>query len=385
MKKIYQNFDGLDISFQCALPENILETLANAKLEAQESKKPIFVELGKNKVRMAVAATGSVGYAYRLDSGLDGATWFINHSIKANDWNVRVSCKSLFLALNGYYVVKETILKILEDLGAYRTVEIDDKLTKEKPKERISRFDYCIDFATDNFIPDLNCFVIHGRSKKNFYGKGDVIDFSGYEQGKTMESVTIGKMPNRQIILYNKTREIISSQKDYWWKIWGLNEEEFKGAIWRVEIRAGKKELNKWQLKKFRDFENKAGDVIISILKAAPYKIQNKSDKNRSRWSNAEFWDICIKSTKEYLAEYICNADKTDVITDYRNNISKRLRKQISGSVITCTAALGMDISEIPGVFDLIQNDLLEELRKNPQNIIKKYKNAEKRFVFLDK
>ena len=84
----------------------------------------------------------------------------------------------------------------------------------------------------------------------------------------------------------------ILQRKDYWWDIWGIKKSEFKGQIWRIEARAGKKELNKWNLRRFADFEKMAGDVISGILKDIKYTIPSDTDKNITRWALAPFWQV---------------------------------------------------------------------------------------------
>lgn len=66
-----------------------------------------------------VAETGARGgYKYRFDTGLDGEIWFVAHSLKRDGWNIRVSAKSLALALHGYEGVKARILGRLAALEA---------------------------------------------------------------------------------------------------------------------------------------------------------------------------------------------------------------------------------------------------------------------------
>lgn len=372
MKQIYQNFDGLDISFQCYIPQYNIDELDRAKKLAQESRHSELAYLGENNIPVMVAETGAKGgYSYRFDTELDGAIWFIAPSQDINRWNVRVSCKSLMLALHGYDKCKEKILKFLiEDLDAIFPHD------EPHPKERVSRFDYCFDFISDDFIPLSECFIAHGRSKKETI-------FKINERGRILETITIGKMPNRQITIYNKRKEIISTAKAYWWDIWGLNKKEFKGNIWRVEVRAGKKELNKWKLKRFIDFERNAGDVIISILNDNRYLIKNENDNNAARWKTAEFWEACINSSHEYLDSFISNANRDQLITGYRDELARIYESHITGIITSYSAVLGRDVSEIPEVLDLIVSDFLEKIRENPEKYKIKFKKAENRFVLL--
>jgi hypothetical protein len=383
MKKIYQNFDGLDISFRCALPAYLRKQLMEAKIEAQTNRREIIARIGPNQIRVAVAETGSRGgFAYRFSTGPDGATWFVMDSPKMDGWNIRVSCNSLMLALYGYTETKQRILKtLIEDLDA---IDTPGEILIATPLERISRFDYCFDFISEDFEPNPKNFIIHSRATKAYLGNGIELPFSCVERSGRLETICIGKMPNRQVILYNKRKEILAHHKNYWWKIWKLEKQKFKGDIWRIEVRAGKKELNKWNLKRFRDFETKCGDVIIHALNNIKYVIPNENDKNRARWPLEGFWEICIKSTNEVLAEYICGADRKEVISDYIANIRERYKKYLAGVATSYTAVLGMDISEIPAVFDLIEADMVKDLRKNRKKVEIKFQKAKARFDFID-
>ena len=290
MELIYQNFDGLEISFQCAISASILKTLEQAKIYSQQNKTQTFCELGINKLPVMVYETGARGgYNYQFSTGHDGEIWLIADRDNAELWNVRVRVRSLCLALRGYEKTKEKIMGILlHDLRAKGS-----KDNEYLPKERISRIDYCLDFLiSEEFSPDCRNFVCHGRTKKILMGN---TFYNQASTGQKVETITIGKMPNRQVTIYNKTKEISVRLKTYWWKIWGLEKSKIQGVIWRVEIRAGKKELNKWSLRTFADFENKVGDVITHILSEYKYTVPNH-DKNQTRWPLADIWKQALEN-----------------------------------------------------------------------------------------
>lgn len=150
------------------------------------------------------------------------------------------------------------------------------------PLERISRIDFCIDFKAANFRPLPEAFIGKGRFKKRVLSvncdkeenRTDEIIFSG----QNPKYFRIGSMPNRQVVLYDKISDITEKRKNYWWDIWGIKKSEFNGQIWRIEARAGKKELNQWNLRRFSDFEKKAGNVISGILQDIKYTIPSETD-----------------------------------------------------------------------------------------------------------
>lgn len=372
MKPIYRNFDGLEISFQGALPERILRQLREAKEEAVKDRNDTPALIGNN-IQAMVAETGSKGgYAFRFDTGIDGATWFIADSLQRNRWNIRVSVKSLALALHGYIGVKQKILEVLENLDARGE---DNGI----PLERVSRFDYCIDFAAiDPFELDHKCVIAHSRAIRDFDG----LRVNFVAQGKRFSSLRVGVMPNKQVAIYNKTSEIIARKKSYWWQLWGLEKEKYSGEVWRVEARAGKKELDQWNLKRFADFEKMAGDVIRSIFDHIRYVKPNLNDSNQQRWPDADFWVVARKEIEKDLFQHISNAKREMVVSAMRKEKEIQYKKLISGIITSYTAVTGKDIAELPAVIDLISEDLENEAKLNPEKILKKFQKAEKKFQY---
>ena len=384
MKLIYQNFDGLDITFQGALPENILEQLVKAREQAQKEKREVLMHIEPESIPVMVAETcAKGGYKYRFDTGIDGEVWFIAHSIKRDGWNIRVSVKSLALALHGYEGVKERILNRLAALEAKGLARRDDDgALTEMPLERISRFDYCFDFVMGKeFMPRPECFVAHARCGKHRHASQETYDAS---TGDKVNTIRIGEMPGRQATIYDKVLEIKSSAKQYWWDIWGLNKDSFKETIWRVEVRAGKKELDQWSLKRFKDFERKAGDVIADTLKVIRYTEPLKDDSNRSRWPDAAIWRECLKASFKALAPYSSGACREKIVTDYRDAIISRYKDCLIGTAIGCAAAQGRDVSELPAVLDEVHDAIAALAREDISILIKKHARAEERFRFLD-
>jgi len=393
MEMIYNNFDALDISFQGALPLKTLDQLAIAREQAQKEKCEVIAYIGKNKLPVMVAETGARGgYRYRFDTGMDGEIWFVAHSTNSKLWNIRVSVKSLNLALSGYEAVRKRLTKRLSDFEAVGLSAYPEEVSgKTKrlylPLERISRFDYCFDFIMPSgYQPLPERFVAHQRAKKHVYGERGGLDTYRSLNGDIINTVRIGAMPGRQMAMYNKTKEIIASSKQYWWKIWDIDPKSFKEGfkeIWRIEVRAGRDELNKWPLKRFKEFDDKAGDVIASILKAIRYTDPLKDDLNRSRWPMAPIWEEAISTSYKALAPYSTNAIRENAIRDYRDNVIAGYKERLIGNLIGLTAAQERDISEISITIEELEEDIHAISKTDISAISKKFEKAEERFRFL--
>lgn len=379
MDIIYQNFDTLEISFQCALPRGILLQLEQAKKEAQSNKNPVYAEIGVNRLPVMVHEMGARGgYTYQFSTGHDKHIWLVGDREDTTHWNVRVKVRSLCLALYGYEQTKEDVLNILDD-------DLRAKGPDENygiPVERVSRFDYCVDIILkEPFNPNYHNFVCHGRTKKAEMGG---IFYNQVATGENVETVTLGKMPNRQVTIYNKTKEIIASHKSYWWELWGINKNDFKNDIWRIEIRAGKKELNKWNLRTFDNFEEIVGNVINKILNDYKYTIPNKNDDNRTRWPISPIWQKTINAIKKDLFNFTSETDSELVLNQIKEVMIERYEKQIKGLFIGYTALTGKDIAEIPGVLDHVCGQMMDDISNNPNKFRQKHNIKLNKFSFLE-
>jgi hypothetical protein len=305
------------------------------------------------------------GYAYRFDTGFTGETWFVAHSLDPERWNIRISVKSLNLALRGYEEVKQHLLQTLSGLGAICS------------QERISRFDYCFDFAMEGFQPEIENFVTHRRCTKRVHlgeSGGEIII-----NGRNIQSLRIGTMPGRQIALYNKTREIVARNKPHWWHIWELDAEEFAGEIWRVEVRSGKDDLDQWNLRSFEDFGRKAGDVIIGALKSKRYTCPS-GDSNPSRWPTHPLWSACLEAAQSALAPYSSNAERKRLIDERRENLIAMFDKAFVGNFVAYAALVGGDQAEFSAIAQTVMENTLTFAERNPEAMAEKHRKAMERY-----
>ncbi|HCE25247.1 MAG TPA: hypothetical protein DF282_22435, partial [Hyphomonas sp.] len=117
MKLVHKGFDGLDIAFQSRIPEELAALLETAKEEAAASHGEQLLDY--NGALMHVAESGAQGgYAYRVDTGPDGAVWFFKKPNPRDPWGIRVSVKSLALALYGLGGVRARLFDFMEAIGA---------------------------------------------------------------------------------------------------------------------------------------------------------------------------------------------------------------------------------------------------------------------------
>ncbi|WP_119681901.1 hypothetical protein [Indioceanicola profundi] len=313
-----------------------MDVLETAKAEAQNSRAPVLMEWQGED--MHVAESGAKGgYAYRCDTGHTGATWFFSRNQIGTNWNIRVSTKSNALAAMGLGGVRAEMHRFLEAIGA----EVRDAA--------ISRVDYCLDFLAEDmeaatgepFRLDPHAFVMHSHTSRADHMADADKQLHGVSGRCT--SVTCGKLPGRQIIVYEKSREIRAKQKPEWWSHWniartrqGLSPLTGKERVWRVELRAGKDHLKeRWGIRTWADLDDKLGDMFNRALDNIRYTEPNPTDTERFRWPNHPLWNAVTDTIRYDLAEMTTGAEPGVVKDVKRTHLRQRMEAQIKGLVAT--------------------------------------------------
>ena len=325
MKIVHAGFDGLDVAFRGVLPERELEKLHGAKLEAQKERRRTFITLGQG-VEMHVEETGAKGgFAFRCDTGAEGETWFFKRSAK-EDWNIRVSVKSATLAILGYEGVKSRLYDVLERLGA-KICEVS-----------IGRVDLAIDFLAPDFKLDPAHFVAHAKAGRSVYAQQEqqedkqAGDWNIVWNGQRVLSVTVGKMPNRQVIVYDKSQEVKHRKKNYWWNIWGI--EDKKSKVWRVEVRAGKKYLKeRLGISTWQDLEQHMGDAFVDTLEKVRMRNPEIKTSNISRSGYHPMWRAALDRVQDRFADTLQGKPSVRVIKEERNKMACIFRDLLCGTV----------------------------------------------------
>lgn len=370
MEVIYRGFDGLDVSFQGALPGRVVEALEAAKELAKEVEAPQPVRVGPGGIELLIDITGNRnGYAYRCSTGPDGETWFFKKSNNPTEYNIRVSCGSAGLACRGYEGTKLRLYEILEGLGA--TVL----------SESIGRVDFCVDFLAPDFVLRSNDFVCHSSTVRGSYEESDV---STSHKGRRTTSVTVGKMPNRQIIIYDKRAEVISKRKEHWWKIWDLDKNYEGNKVWRVEVRAGKRHLKeKWNITSWQDLEASICDLFKKAMNDIRYLSPDQTDTNATRMDVDPIWEITTEEIGNCLRMYESGVEPSDIREVELNKAVHTYETLIKGCAAGLAAVLDYDGSNLSMIVPRLERVLRSDIRENREGFEKKVSKARDRFIFI--
>jgi hypothetical protein len=238
------------------------------------------------------------GYAIRADTGPLGEVLAFKANTNTAEWNGFASIRASALAAYGMHGARDQLWKRLADMGFVVR------------GHSVNRLDYAVDLLTTDFELSLDRFVAHPRMKvRPYWGEvGYGVDRnypSAVCRGRRLESVTIGKMPGRQVIVYDKRRAAIEKRNLFWFKVWGIDRQDTSIQVWRVEIRAGKKELkDRWQIRTFDDVDRAIGDVFLQALADVRYVASVQTDSNATRQCLHPLWEAVAEHVAQNLMEF---------------------------------------------------------------------------------
>lgn len=206
----------------------------------------------------------------------------------------------------------------------------------------------------------------------------------GHGKSGRFTSVTIGKMPGRQVILYDKRREVIDKHKVIWWDIWNNNlrqmgeapldpKDRHASRVLRIEVRAGKRHLkDRWNIRQWGQLDDLFGDVVAEAMQAVRYCEPDPSDTNRARWPNHPIWDMARAAFDSDLMEMRSHLPPDQIKAVERAEHIRLILMQVVGSMTTLAALEGVaddDLQAFPAQVaarctKAIQTDLTRALDK---------------------
>lgn len=168
------------------------------------------------------------------------------------EWNVRVRYLAKGLWCVGLSPLRKRVYELMQSIGRPR---------EGGELERVSRFDYAIDFHAPSFtgemVPEIvRRFVAPGQSKWAVYGRGN-----------EAETARVGKLPYLQLEVYNKGIEITEvSGKDWMRAIWGYAPHDPLTDIWRIEVRFGKAFLKDRNIRTVPDVYSNLAELVSGAI-----------------------------------------------------------------------------------------------------------------------
>lgn len=372
---LYSNFDALDIAFQGALPAKRLTQLDAAKKAAQlkeHEKRGEAIPFGKSKAHVEVAPVGVKGFGLQLSTGHDGEVWFIKRSTNKEGWNIRVSVRSAAFIGRSLDEVIARLYERLEDWGATIIME------------SVGRVDFAVDFGMDKewqLQPD--CIIAHSNATASVNKEAREMHLQEVMSGRRCTGVTVGKMPNRQICIYDKTKEIIAKRKDYWRKVWRLDERPEVERVWRVEMRAGKRHLKEdWQVSTIAQLKEKVGDIFAYSLLRIRLHDYEDDNPNITRRAVHEVWKKLSSIVK---AGFTLNGECPNAVKEcHREQAMDNIRKVYETTLPTFARVFGIPENRMEEAILPITRILEASIRANSDKNKERHRRAGNRYWFVD-
>jgi len=332
---VYSGFDGLDMSIKASIPEWLDQKFKAAKEFCNERNIETTVFLDEDSIDITGHGARG-GYAYTCEIGSCGTKWFFKRPNKNDLWGIRISASSAALAAKGIEGFRAYILECAKILD----------ISIPEDAYSITRVDFAVDILAPDFIAERHNFVSHARCNISDHDNG--VATNGHS-GRTT-SITVGKMPGRQTILYDKREEVMVKHKYSWQTIWDrclaqkgkspLDYTDPKSSrIWRVEARAGKDHLQgKWGIRGWGSLYEKLPGLMAESFDQIRYCAPS-GDKNRARWPTHPLWALARTTVLECLTEFEPLITSEEIMELQKEDKIVRLEHQLLG-IATSLAGL---------------------------------------------
>lgn len=208
--------------------------------------------------------------------------------------------------------------------------------------ESIGRVDVACDILAPDFEANRDQIVAHAQTTVSELSK-DLMQVVG-RPGR-VETITVGKNPQRQVVLYDKRAEALVHRRVYWWPVWDAALEEqglplldksdrSKSAVWRVELRAFKRHLkDTWHVSTWGDLRETLPEILRTTMQDVRY-CQPSSDSNRARWRNHEIWDLARHAFNQDMEELSSMVDRAKLDLLIFNTTDDFLHNQIAALLV---------------------------------------------------
>lgn len=374
LKVLHRGFDNLDVSFTAMLTPAGLEAMEAARQQAEQNMRPTPLRLGPGLFDIDIAEKGARnGYRYLGDTGPMGATWIFKRRPVPEPGNIRASAKSLPLAVDGYEATKARFSAALQAMGA--TVMA----------ESVARIDFAVDFLMPpDFQLNPDQFVSHARTttRENNVApqsvhEADAIGIVAWS-GRRCTGVTIGKNPWREVVVYDKRREVIAKHKsEPWATIWGMANLDGLN-IWRIEIRLFKRYLaEKLKVFSYSEVEGIIRQELHTALDAVRYLARSAPSGNVTREPDHAMWQAAREQVSNALDAPTSMITRA-ALTDMQRNIAlDRRRRMVSSLMPGILAMEGYDAKEASQIAATVAADIVTaSTTADPTHFERKFMSA---------
>ena len=385
MKIVHSGFDSLYFSLQGALSAKSVERFKRLKDQAIQHDSDASFAVPNQPYRYLMKKTGKKGgYTYVINTGLVGSDIAFKSSLRRDQHNGFVEISSACLLAHGREAAIEQTLDHVKAMG-FHVISIS-----------LNRVDFCIDFLDAPIDIDPRDFIAHSRVKKLCYYESDSVnhhvemqpehvDIRTISQSDSIKSITLGKMPGRQIIIYNKRAEVIEKRKHYWFDAWGVDQKDTARTVHRVEVRAGKSHLMANGIRTLEDFESHIGLILTNAVTAIRWVQRPSTDANVTRAPLHPVWEAVQTRIVDALAPYTSPIAPELITERMRENKRLEYRQQIIGNLGGYLGCDGVAPNEMKTAMESLIAEVAEGLAYNEKHpLIRSYSRAKEKWAVLD-
>lgn len=377
MLLINTSYDKLEYTVKGQLRPELFERIEQAKLRTIEKRQEQRIEIEDQTFLVGDTGLGR-HYPYRLHTGALGVQIGLRKPKGRDPWGIRVAVRGICLAINGLDGAFAEATRLVELL-------IDPDGSGDAV---IGRVDFAIDVLDPSFVLDPKSFVCHGRTKARAHADIPVaLDW----RADRITGVTIGKLPNAQVTIYDKRLEQVEKRGRLWWSIWdralerrGLPpldpQDREKSQIWRVEFRVGKNRLRDAHIRRFEELQARLPDLLLQMARRTRCTIPQQ-DRNRSRWPLAPIWALVIE-TLESRQVTVSTVRPHVLEAILRTQMIEQLDMQAEGCLRSLAVAKGVAPEDYPSFATKRGYFYAENARRDPERTREKMEKAKERQTF---
>lgn len=247
-----------------------------------------------------------------------------------------------------------------------------------------------VDVIAPCFCFSQGQFIVHPRMRRKPFAEFEYQASVG--AAVRDHSITVGKMPNRQVTMYDKSRDVRDKNKVEWPEIWNtcrkakglcaLDYFDPTNRVWRIELRVGKKYLTEqWHVSGW-DSLFLTLPPLLSDLAASIRFAQPNHDSNRSRWPSHPVWLLLNQIVPDAIFDEVPDADKSQIIEIKRIAKQEILERQLLGLAISLAAFHGMSATDFPPFLRGLPKSLLTLSDDHPKSLQERLAQAAMRHVF---
>jgi len=374
MEIVHSGFDSLYFSIQGALSAKAVKRYEGLKALAVQQDANEAFHLEGRPARYFLQPNGKRGgYTYLIDTGLVGSTICFKTSLARDQHNAFVEISSACLLAHGWKTSVEQALAHVKALG-FHVVSIS-----------LKRVDYCIDFLDAHIDIHPRDFIAHSRVKKRAFHEPlsvtDHVEMRSVAQSGHVQSLTLGTMPGRQVIVYNKRAEVIEKRKHYWFDAWGIDRTDTTRTVHRVEVRAGKTHLMKKGIRTLEDFETHIGLILTDAVTAIRWVQRSPTDANVTRAPLHPMWEAVQTHIIDALAPYTAPLTPEVITERMRENKRLEYKQQVIGNLGGYLGCKGVYPSNMSEEIETLLKEITDQLAMDTAHpITKSYYRASERW-----